>query len=108
MGFALEEATEQTPTPFVWLSGRQRASGSHVEGQEVARTEKIAARQGRVIVIIDESGLSERHCRARTRAPKGQTPVLPYSFSWKQLSVMAGLSYWRFYFRLFVLATSAM
>ena len=72
-----------------------------MEGQEVARTKKIAARQGRVIVFIDESGLSERPCRARTWAPKGQTPVLQYSFSWKQLSVIAGLSYWRFYFRLF-------
>jgi transposase len=78
-----------------------RASGSLVEGQEVARTKKIAARQGRVIVFIDESGLTERPCRARTWAPKGQTPVLQYSFSWKQLSVIAGLSYWRFYFRLF-------
>src|SRR5271155_3554527 len=75
--------------------------GSNVEGQEGARTKKIAARQGRVIVFIDESGLSERPCRARTWAPKGQTPVLQYSFSWKQLSVIAGLSYWRFYFRLF-------
>ena len=72
-----------------------------MEGQEVARTKKIAARQGRVIVFIDESGLSERPCRARTWAPKGETPVLQYSFSWKQLSVIAGLSYWRFYFRLF-------
>ena len=27
--------------------------------------------------------------------------MLQYSFSWKQLSVIAGLSYWRFYFRLF-------
>jgi transcriptional regulator with XRE-family HTH domain len=78
----------------------RRASGSNVEGQEVARTKKIAARQGRVIVFIDESGLSERPCRARTWAPKGQTPVLQYSFSWKQLSVIAGLSYWRFYFPL--------
>ena len=82
-------------------AGTRRASGSHVEGQEVAGTKKIAARQGRVIVFIDESGLSERPCRARTWAPKGQTPVLQYSFSWKQLSVIAGLSYWRFYFRLF-------
>ena len=82
-------------------AGTRRASGSHVEDQEVARTKKIAARQGRIIVFIDESGLSERPCRARTWAPKGQTPVLQYSFSWKQLSVIAGLSYWRFYFRLF-------
>jgi len=54
-----------------------------------------------VIVFIDESGLSERPCRARTWAPRGETPVLQYSFSWKQLSVIAGISYWRFYFRLF-------
>jgi hypothetical protein len=27
--------------------------------------------------------------------------MLQYSFSWKQLSVIVGLSYWRFYFRLF-------
>jgi transposase len=67
----------------------------------VARTKKIAARQRRIIVFIDESGLSERPCRARTWAPKGQTPILQYSFSWKQLSVIAGVTYVRFYFRLF-------
>ena len=67
----------------------------------MAGAKKIAARQGRIIVFIDESGLSERPCRARTWAPKGQTPVLQYSFSWKQLSVMAGVSFWRFYFRFF-------
>jgi transposase len=54
-----------------------------------------------VIVFIDESGLSERPCRARTWAPRGETPVLQYSFSWKQLSVIAGVTWWRFYFRLF-------
>jgi transposase len=57
---------------------------------------KIAARQGRIIVFIDESGLSERPCRARTWAPRGETPILQYSFSWKQLSVIAGISFWRF------------
>ncbi len=67
----------------------------------MACLKKFAARQGRVIVLIDESGLSERPCRARTWAPKGETPVLQYSFSWKHLSVIAGLTYWRFYFRLF-------
>ena len=67
----------------------------------MAGDKKIAARQGRIIVFIDESGLSERPCRARTWSPKGQTPVLQYSFSWKQLSVIAGVSFWRFYFRFF-------
>lgn len=37
----------------------------------------------------------------RTWAPVGQTPVLQYSFTWKQLSVIAGISFHRFYFRLF-------
>jgi len=50
---------------------------------------------------MDESGLSERPTRARTWAPRGQTPVLQYHFNWKQLSVIAGISLWRFYFRLF-------
>ncbi|MEJ0038621.1 MAG: transposase [Gammaproteobacteria bacterium] len=50
---------------------------------------------------MDESGLSERPCRARTWAPRGETPVLQYSFSWKQLWVIAGVSFTRFYFRLF-------
>lgn len=72
-----------------------------MEEQEVGRAKKIAARQRRVIVFIDESGLSERPCRARTWAPRGETPVLQYSFSWKQLSMIAGLSFWRFYFRFF-------
>lgn len=67
----------------------------------MAGNKKMAARQGRIIVFIDESGLSERPCRARTWAPRGQTPVLQYSFSWKQLSVIAGVSFWRFYFRFF-------
>lgn len=67
----------------------------------MAGAKKIAARQGRTIVFIDESGLSERPCRARTWAPRGQTPVLQYSFSWKQLSVIAGVSFVRFYFRLY-------
>src|SRR6185312_2237034 len=82
-------------------SATRRSGHPHLEGQEVAGDKKIAARQGRIIVFIDESGLSERPCRARTWAPKGQTPILQYSFSWKQLSVIAEVSFWRFYFRFF-------
>ena len=67
----------------------------------MAGVKKIAARQGRISVFIDESGRSERPCRARTWAPRGQTPVLQYSFGWKQLSAIAGVSFWRFYFRFF-------
>lgn len=37
----------------------------------------------------------------RTWAPRGQTPVIQQSFTWKQMSAVAGLSWWRFYFRFF-------
>jgi hypothetical protein len=51
-------------------------------------------------VFIDESGLSQRPHRCRTWSPKGQTPVLQYSFNWKTLSAVAGISWWKFYFQL--------
>lgn len=66
----------------------------------MART-KNAARDGRIILCIDEGGLSCRPCGAGPWAPGGQTPILQYSFSREQLSVIADLSYWRFCFRLF-------
>ena len=58
-------------------------------------------RERRKIVFIDESGLSERPHRARTWAPRGQTPVLQYHFDWQTLSAIAGITVWRFYFRLY-------
>ena len=67
----------------------------------MASVKKNAARQGRTLVFIDESGLSERPTRARTWAPRGHTPVLQYHFNWHQLSLIAGVTVWRFYFRLF-------
>lgn len=54
-----------------------------------------------MIVFVDESGLSERPTRVRTWAPKGETPVLQYHFNWRQLSAIAGITFCRFYFRLF-------
>lgn len=50
---------------------------------------------------MDESGLSERPHRCRTWAPRGQTPVLQYAFTWKTLSAIAGVTWWNFYFRLY-------
>jgi len=44
--------------------------------------------EGRTIVFIDESGLSERPYRCRTWAPKGKTPVPQYHFNWKTLSAI--------------------
>jgi transposase len=67
----------------------------------LAGSKKNAARRGQTIVFIDESGVSERPTVLRTWAPRGQTPVIQYSFNWQQLSAIAGLSFWRFYFRFF-------
>jgi transposase len=67
----------------------------------VAAVKKNAAREGRTIVFIDEAGLSERPHRVRTWAPRGQTPVLQLAFNWKRLSVIAGVTVWTFYFRLY-------
>jgi hypothetical protein len=38
-------------------------------------------REGRLIVCIDESGLSERPTRVRTWAPKGKTPIIQFHFN---------------------------
>lgn len=66
----------------------------------MARVKKKARRQRRTIVFIDESGLSTRPTRARTWAPRGQTPVLHETFNWKSLSIIGGLALWRFYFQM--------
>jgi transposase len=72
-----------------------------MEGQAVACAQKKARREARTLVFVDESGLSERPTRVKTWAPKGQMPVLQYSFNWKQLSLVAGVTFWNFYFRFF-------
>ncbi len=59
-----------------------------------------ATREGRTIVFVDESGLSQRPARKRTWAPEGQTPVLEFNFNWKKLSAIAGVSLTSVYFEL--------
>lgn len=71
-----------------------------MEAPDLAGVKKKARREGRTIVFVDESGLSERPSVVRTWAPVGQTPQLHFSFTWKQLSVIAGVTWRRFYFRL--------
>jgi transposase len=71
-----------------------------VEEAHLACAQKKAQREERVIVFVDESGISERPTRVRTWAPKGQTPVIQFHFNWKQLSMIAGLSLTNAYFRL--------
>ncbi len=59
----------------------RRGCRREVEAQDLARAQKNAAAQRRVIVFIDESGLAERPTRVRTWAPIGQTPVVQFHFN---------------------------
>ena len=89
------------PTPDRARHPARRTGDTDLEAHAVASTKKNAEKRGQTIVFIDESGLSERPTRVRTWAPRGETPVLQYSFSWHQLSAIAGVTFWQFYFRLF-------
>src|ERR1700733_14991442 len=79
----------------------RRGGDPALEARTLAAVKKNARKQGRVIVFIDESGLSERPTQVRSWAPRGHTPVLQYHFNWHQLSAIAGITFQRFYFRLF-------
>ncbi len=71
-----------------------------MEAKDLACPQKKAKREGRLIVFIDECGLSERPTRVRTWAPKGQTPIIQFHFNWTHVSVIAGLSPTHCLFRL--------
>ena len=65
----------------------------------MAGHKKKARTEGRTLLFIDESGLSQKPHRCRSWAPRGKTPVLPFNFNWQRLSVSAGLILRHFYFR---------
>ena len=62
-----------------------------MEEAHLAGAKKEARREGRLIVFIDESGLSQRPTRVRTWAVKGQSPVVQFHFNWDHISIVAGL-----------------
>lgn len=72
-----------------------------MEEAHLASAKKKSLKEGRILVFVDESGLSERPSVVRTWAPKGQTPQLEFSHAWGKLSVIAGITWWQFYFRLY-------
>ena len=67
---------------------------------DLAGAQKKARREGRLIVFVDESGLSERPTRVRTWAKRGHTPVIQFHFNWTHISVIAGLTFTSCMFRL--------
>jgi transposase len=72
-----------------------------LEEIHLARVKKKSVKERRTLVFVDESGLSERPSVVRTWAPKGQTPQLVFSHSWGKISVIAGITWREFYFRLY-------
>lgn len=67
----------------------------------LAGAKKNAARQGRLIIFIDESGVSERPTRVKTWAKRGETPIVQFHFNWHQLSLIAGMHFSGLCFRLY-------
>ena len=97
----MRSTLDRLELPIVFRCFRCRESYRYYGGRsEVGRGLKKAQRERRTIVFIDESGLSQRPHRCRTWSPRGQTPVLQYSFNWKKLSAVAGITWWNFYFQL--------
>lgn len=72
-----------------------------MEEERVAAFKKNAIKEGKTIVFIDESGITERPFVVRTWGRRGETPVLQYHFNWKQLSAIAGVTWYNFYFKLY-------
>src|SRR5207245_8215377 len=66
-------------------AGAGRREDPAMEADALAGVKKNAKNEGRTIVFIDESGLSQRPHRCRTWAPRGQTPVLQYHLFRKSL-----------------------
>jgi hypothetical protein len=68
----------------------------------VAWGEKKTLREGRILNLCRPT-LPERAAPSLSHwgRPRGQTPVLPYNFDWKTLSLAAGLTVWNGYFRLY-------
>jgi transposase len=91
----------ELPETYGPSTGAERDGDPSLEAAALAGVKKNAETQGQTIVFIDESGLSQRPHRCRTWAPRGQTPVLQYHFNWETLSVIGGLTWWSFYFRLY-------
>jgi len=59
-----------------------------------------ARKEGRTLVFVDESGLTQKPAAKSTWAPQGETPILELNFNWKKLSVIGGITLQSLYFQL--------
>jgi transposase len=72
-----------------------------VAEKALATGKKKARKLGAKILFIDESGLTERPNKVRSWSKRGCTPVLQYSFNWKNLSATAAISSTNFWFKFY-------
>jgi transposase len=63
-----------------------------VASDGLARPQKKAEREGRIIVFVDEAGFYLLPGQVRTYAPRGHTPLLRWCQSRDHLSVMSGVT----------------
>ena len=70
----------------------------HWKAVEWPRIKAKARKERRLIVFVDESGLSQKPAVKRTWSPEGQTPVLELNFNWDRLSVIGGITIKTLYF----------
>lgn len=56
--------------------------------------------EGRTIVFVDESGLTQKPATKKTWSPEGNTPQVEMNFSWKTLSVIGGITLRSIFFQI--------
>ena len=79
---------------------RNEAKVKQWKEQKWPQIAREAKAEGRTLVFVDESGLSQKPARKSTWAPETQTPVLEFNFAWKKLPVIGGLTLKSIYFQL--------
>lgn len=68
--------------------------------QQWPQIQQKAAEEGRTIIFVDESGLTQKPAAKRTWAPQAETPILEMNFNWDTLSVIGGISLKSIYFQI--------
>lgn len=59
-----------------------------------------AREEGRQILFVDETGISQKPPRVASFAPRGKPDVMEFNFSWDKLSAIGAVSLHEIYFRL--------
>src|SRR5436305_14858633 len=68
----------------------KRGRHPRLERKHLAGPQKKAQKEGRIIVFVDESGLSQRPHRVSTWFKRGVTPILQHQHNGNHRSIAAG------------------